>query len=383
MQINMHINQRAILYIFASTFIVTLGFGTYVYLIPVFAITLNASYIDLGLIGTAAAIPYAIVPIFSGYLSDRFNRACIFLLSILYNVVATILLIIASDAKQLIIIRLVGGVGLAIFWPIAEAIVSSITPSEHLVKIMGRFSATWALGYLIGPFLGGYISQSFGYRSLFLISSIIIALATITFIKTLPHYQHYQLNINPKNSFNTSIIKRVLPLYLLILPQALIFSVLISIFPGYASSLKISDLEIGILFTLFGLARITFFLLSNSLIKFGIKLLMIIASLTLFSSFIMLAIFKTTLTLIIPLIMIGMAIGILSPTVMSVLIKIFPRERVGLALGIYESFFGIGFTVGPILAGIIAELLLPNIPYILIGGTALLMIPCIIKLDYQ
>lgn len=365
-------------YIFASTFIVTLGFGAYVYLIPVFAMTLHASYVDLGLIGTAAAIPYAIVPIFSGHLSDRFNRIHVFLLGIVYNALATVILIIASDAKQLIILRLIGGIGLALFWPIAEALISSLTPSEHLVKVMGRFSATWALGYLIGPFLGGYISQNFGYYSLFLLTSIIIASAIVPLAKVLPHYRS-NFNLGRKG-FDVSIIKNALPAYLLVLPHALIFNVLLSIFPGYASSLKITDLEIGILFTLFGLARIVFFLLSGSLIKYGFKPLMMTASLILFLSSIMLTLFQTTLTFILPLVMMGIAIGILSPALMSVVIRMVPREQVGLAIGVYESFFGIGFIIGPILAGIIAEVWLPNTPYILIGSSALFMIPCIIKL---
>ncbi|MCS7115889.1 MAG: MFS transporter [Nitrososphaerota archaeon] len=370
--------QRTMVYIFASTFIVTLGFGAYVYLIPVFAMTLHASYVDLGLIGTAAAIPYAIVPIFSGHLSDRFNRIHVFLLGIVYNALATVILIIASDAKQLIILRLIGGIGLALFWPIAEALISSLTPSEHLVKVMGRFSATWALGYLIGPFLGGYISQNFGYYSLFLLTSIIIASAIVPLAKVLPHYRS-NFNLGRKG-FDVSIIKNALPAYLLVLPHALIFNVLLSIFPGYASSLKITDLEIGILFTLFGLARIVFFLLSGSLIKYGFKPLMMTASLILFLSSIMLTLFQTTLTFILPLVMMGIAIGILSPALMSVVIRMVPREQVGLAIGVYESFFGIGFIIGPILAGIIAEVWLPNTPYILIGSSALFMIPCIIKL---
>lgn len=71
----MKLNQTRLTHLHVSVFVASLGLGLYVYFIPVFAQTFGATFLDLGFIGSAYAVTYAITPIVIGYLADRLNRA--------------------------------------------------------------------------------------------------------------------------------------------------------------------------------------------------------------------------------------------------------------------------------------------------------------------
>jgi MFS family permease len=56
------------------------------------------------------------------------------------------------------------------------------------------------------------------------------------------------------------------------------------------------------------------------------------------------------------LIMMGAAIGVIFPTTIGLISRHFPNDQTGVAIGSYEATFGVGFALGPLLAGLVAAL---------------------------
>ena len=65
-------NKRVAFY--ASVFVASLGLGLYLYFVPIFAQRLGATFLDLGFIGTAGALTYAVAPFFC-WAARRSNKS--------------------------------------------------------------------------------------------------------------------------------------------------------------------------------------------------------------------------------------------------------------------------------------------------------------------
>ena len=99
------------------------------------------------------------------------------------------------------------------------------------------------------------------------------------------------------------------------------------------------------------------------------------ASLLLCGAFIIVAFSKETYDFILPLIMYGIAAGIMTSVILDYIAHRTPRESLGTAMGIHEGVYGIGMSIGPAAGGFIAEAFQPSTLYLLLSVIALLIIP--------
>lgn len=247
-------DKRSHFYI--SVFVTALGLGMYIYFIPVFAQSFGATFFDLGLIGTVWAIATTITPIFAGHLADKTNRAWIYVVSLMVNGFATIILITSHSVLDIIILRFLGGIGMEAFWVTTEIMVTDLAPKEERVREMGRYGIALTMGLLFGPLIGGLVVERFGYINLFIISSAVIGISTVqALIWLVPGYRRLETTIPQSTSTNTRAIKLLLPLCIMIVCYGVVWGLITSIFPGYANSVGISAALIGSLFAAFGVAR--------------------------------------------------------------------------------------------------------------------------------
>ena len=378
--------QRTLTLINVTVFVVSLGLGSYFYFVPVFAESLGATYVDLGVIGTAAAIPYVIFPLIVGYLADRLNRARVYLIGVLFNASATFLLVFVSSVRDVVILRMIGGIGLALFWPTVETLISDIADPDVRLRAMGRFSVSYSSGFLIGPAIGGFLSQTLGITSLFLMATAEIVLgAILVALIVVPRYLPSTTSTTHEGGFNFNSIRGSLSMFSVVLPYSIVFSVIVSIFPGYLSIIGVTKPGIGLLFATFGISRIITYNYSWRFSAFGEKRSLLLVSIALFTSFYLIASspilpgFGDPLPFVLPMILIGISLGIFFPVTISTLSKQFPKQRLGMAVGIYESLFGIGFSVGPSLAGLAATFWSPAASYYLMSLISLSLIPLLVK----
>jgi MFS family permease len=99
------------------------------------------------------------VPIW-GKLSDIYGRRIFFLGGMVLFLIGSALSGISQDMTQLIIFRAIQGLGAGALMPIAQAILADIFPPAERGKWMGLFMAVFGLATILGPVLGGWLTDN-------------------------------------------------------------------------------------------------------------------------------------------------------------------------------------------------------------------------------
>lgn len=121
-----------------------------------------------------------LVPVY-GKLSDVFGRKRIVVFGVVVFLVASMLCGLSQTTGQLIAFRALQGVGSASLFTSAFAVVADLFPPSERGKYSGLFGAVFGVSSLVGPLLGGFITDSFGWHWVFFINLPIGAIA-LTFI---------------------------------------------------------------------------------------------------------------------------------------------------------------------------------------------------------
>jgi len=345
-------DQRSHFYV--TVFVASLGLGMNVYFIPVFAQSLGATFVDLGLIGTIWALAATITPFLIGYLAVRMKHVWVYVLSLALNVFATVFLVLSRSVVDIMVLRFFGGMGIEAFWVIGEIMVTDLSPAEARVREMGRYGVALVLGVLFGPLIGGLVVQTFGYVDLFIISTVIIGISTVQAVAWLISGYRATETLHPKSfSGYMRIIKQLLPLYMMIICYGIIWGLITTIFPGYANSMGVSAVLIGVLISAFGVARIFSYATAHRYSRLGEMRTLLFFSLVIFVGLITISIFTTFITLLVGIMLIGGAVGVVFPITINIVSRNFPGERASAAVASYETVINMGGTVGPYIFGLL------------------------------
>lgn len=117
-----------------------------------------------------------LVPVY-GRLSDLFGRKVILLVGVVIFLGASALCGISQNAWQLIAFRALQGVGSASLFTSAFAVVADLFPPAERGRYSGLFGSVFGISSLVGPLLGGFITDHFGWHWVFFINLPIGALA--------------------------------------------------------------------------------------------------------------------------------------------------------------------------------------------------------------
>lgn len=102
-----------------------------------------------------------------GKLADIFGRKPIFFIGLTIFLIGSLLCGFATTMEQLIIYRLVQGLGAGAVMPIATTIVGDIYSTEERAKIQGYLSSVWGISAVSGPVIGGLIVQYMDWKYVF------------------------------------------------------------------------------------------------------------------------------------------------------------------------------------------------------------------------
>ncbi len=125
------------------------------------------------------------VPIY-GKLSDLYGRRIVLLVGIAVFLVASILCGTALDIFQLIGYRVLQGLGAAALTSTAFAIPADLFSPAERPRYMGLFGAVFGLSSIIGPFLGGFLTDSLSWRWVFYVNLPIGIIAFLFIWRTMP-----------------------------------------------------------------------------------------------------------------------------------------------------------------------------------------------------
>ncbi len=215
-------------------------------------VSVNKAIIYSGwMMASYALMQFIFSPILGG-LSDRYGRRPILLLSLLGLGIDYLFLAVATTLPLLFVGRIIAGICGACFTT-SFAYVADISKPQDRAQNFGMIGAAMGLGFIIGPFIGGLLSE-YGTRIPF------VAAACLSLLNLLYGFFILPESLQPENRRAFSMkranlfaaffkIKKNKSLFMLIILLFIIFlasQVMPSIWPFYTKYLyKWSDLEIG------------------------------------------------------------------------------------------------------------------------------------------
>ncbi|MCX7834052.1 MAG: MFS transporter [Ignavibacteria bacterium] len=147
--------------------------------LPVIGIEFNTSTILLSWLATAYLLTTAVLLVPIGRMTDILGRTKFFKLGIIIFTLGSLLCFISTNAIMLLIFRLVQGVGASFIFSTATSILVSAFPPQNRGQVLGINITSVYLGLLLGPTLGGIISEKLGWRYIFLFNILIGIIVTI------------------------------------------------------------------------------------------------------------------------------------------------------------------------------------------------------------
>ena len=139
--------------------------------------SLSASQDQITWVLTSFIVAVAIATPLTGWLCDRFGQKNIFLSSVAGFTLASVLCGLSGSLSEIVAARLLQGIFGAALVPLSQAVLLNINPREK----HGSAMAVWGMGVMIGPILGpvlgGWLTDSYDWRWVFFINVPIGTLA--------------------------------------------------------------------------------------------------------------------------------------------------------------------------------------------------------------
>ncbi len=138
--------------------------------LPTLASEFSMDAVTLSWVATAYLLASAVFLVPFGRIADIHGRKKIFSAGLMVFTFASFAMVFSVSPSMIILLRVVQGIGAALIFGTSVAILTSVTPPGERGKALGIYTTAVYLGLSMGPFLGGFLTTSFGWRSIFLVN---------------------------------------------------------------------------------------------------------------------------------------------------------------------------------------------------------------------
>ncbi|GAB7525832.1 DHA2 family efflux MFS transporter permease subunit [Paraburkholderia sp. 2C] len=154
--------------------------------LPSIARSLGVPALALQPIVVAYTLTMALLTPASGWLADRFGTRRVYFVAILLFVIGSLCCSSAHTLGQLILARVLQGIGGSMLLPIGRLAVLRTITGEQYVSALALISVAGQVGPILGPTLGGWFVEAFSWHWIFLINVPIGAVGVIAVNRYLP-----------------------------------------------------------------------------------------------------------------------------------------------------------------------------------------------------
>jgi EmrB/QacA subfamily drug resistance transporter len=162
------VNKNIILLIATlATFLTPFMGSSLIVALPTIANDLAVNTILLSWITTAYFLTAAMFAVPFGKIADIYGMKKIFTYGFELLIISTIMAAISPSAEFLIIIRAIQGIASAMIFVTGLAIITSVFPPKERGKAIGINVTAGYIALVMGPVLGGFLTEYFGWRSIF------------------------------------------------------------------------------------------------------------------------------------------------------------------------------------------------------------------------
>jgi EmrB/QacA subfamily drug resistance transporter len=166
---NNDVNKKIVLLITTMSSFLAPFMGSSVFIgLPSIGKDLSMDVVLLSWVSLSYLLAAAMFLVPFGRIADIYGRKKIFKYGITIDIIASLLLAFSFNATELIILRIIQGIGAAMIFGTSVAILTSVYPPGERGKALGITVAGVYLGLSLGPVVSGFLTQYFGWRSIFL-----------------------------------------------------------------------------------------------------------------------------------------------------------------------------------------------------------------------
>ena len=346
--------KSPLLPIFLIVFIDLLGFGLILPLLPFYAESFGASSVVVGLlIASYSAMQFIGAPIL-GRLSDRWGRRPVLLVSQLGTFTGFILLGLAASLPMLFLSRIIDGISGANL-STAQAYIADVTDEKNRAKSLGLIGAAFGLGFILGPAIGGWLSQ-YGYNVPAFVAAGLSAVTMVLTYFMLPEPE--KKGTASRREFSLNALKRAVsnPVIGKLLAMVFTFSVTFAMFQtSFAlfakSRFGFAQQETGFVLAYVGVLSVIVqaVVIGRLVKKIGEKQLAVISVTALAIGLVLMGLVQSTLALILVMPILSFGGGATTPILTSLLTKSVDRTEIGGILGVSTSVDSLSRIIAPIL----------------------------------
>ncbi len=347
-------------------------------ILPLVIIDMGSTNTVVGYMSTAMVISGIATRIIAGKTVDTYGRKAIIQLGSLLYAINTILYCFQPTIPMLYILRIFNGISQGFYFSAAASIVADVVPENRLIEAIGYFSMMGPLSFAVAPSIALSIYTAYGSSILFYTAALTSILG---FISTLFIIHPYKSEIiqTEKRSIKTFVEPLVFfPAFIYAMMQ-LSNSSINNFIVSMGKTRNINSVTLFFLFHTIATIIIKF-LLPTLLKKYKKKTLLIASFTSMTIGFIVIAISHSLLPLILSSLLIGSALGIITPLIQTQLFQLAPIHRRGVANSTFGIFSDIGMGIGAMSFGYTIDTLGYTTTYLI---AASLIILIIIKIHYN
>ena len=345
--------KRIFTVLFIAVFATMPGTGIIEPFMAIYAESLGANGFFIGLIFGAFTLSRAIFTPLIGRWSDLRGRKNIMIIGLIGYTVMSFFYAIGNTVASLTIIRFFHGLASAMVLPIAMAYIGDIAPKNQEGKYLGTFTISFFLGLAFGPIIGGALHDLWSMNAAFYTMGAISFLALLLLIFMLPEINAHK-KIKPSSMKTIMKDKTMQAMMIFRLLNAYGIAALMGFLPLLAQRLNVTIFQIGFM--------VSANLIASSLLQryFGIladrkdKIMMtIIGTLIMAGSLLLMPLAAGFYSLLALNMIMGFGSAVSIPAGSAITAKLGRKMGMGSVMGIFNTAFGIGAGIGPIIAGLI------------------------------
>ena len=160
--------------------------------LPHMQASLSATQDSINWVLTSYIVASAIALPISGWLADKVGRKRLLLISVVVFTVASVLCATATSLGEMVLFRALQGVGGAFIVPLAQATLFDINPREKHGQAMALFGGGVMIGPILGPVLGGWLTDNYNWRWVFLVNLPVGILCILVMMRFMPKTETHQ-----------------------------------------------------------------------------------------------------------------------------------------------------------------------------------------------
>ena len=200
----------------SNIFFVFLGIGIVIPVLPTIMNELNISGTAVGYLTAAFALAQLIFSPFAGRAVDKYGRKIMIVIGLFIFSFSELLFGLGNTIEVLFVSRILGGISGAFIMPAVTAFIADITTLKTRPKALGYMSATISTGFIIGPGIGGFLTE-IGTRIPFFSAAacgLIVAILSIIILKE-PRKKDQEVMTDQTMNVGKSTFRKILmPMFL-------------------------------------------------------------------------------------------------------------------------------------------------------------------------